>query len=280
VSALGGRLSLGEAWRGAAQRIGRQEARLLLEQVCGCTHAELITDVGRLLATEQLERFETLLSRRTAGEPLAYLLGSAFFLGLEYQVTPAVLIPRPDTEVLVRLTIERARRLAVPRIVDLGTGSGIVAVSVANAYPSALVTATDVSPAALEVARGNAARHGTTIRFLEGDWYAPLDGERYDLIVSNPPYIAAGDPHLQGDGLPCEPQGALTDGVEGGDGMACIEALVAGARRHLLPGGWLLIEHGYDQAVKVRQLLNAASFAGVNSWPDDAGIERVSGGQV
>ena len=276
----GGALGLGEAWRRAAQRVDRQEARQLLESVCDCTHADLIADAGRLLSAAQFETFELLLNRRVAGEPMAYLLGSAFFLGLEYQVTPAVLIPRPDTEVLVQLAIERARRLSAPRVVDLGTGSGIVAVSLAAACPSADVTATDVSPAALNIARANAKRHGTTIRFFEGDWYAPLGGERFDLIVSNPPYIAAGDQHLQGDGLPCEPQGALTDGVGGGDGMACIERLVAGAADHLLSAGWLLIEHGYDQAVKVRQSLDVAGFSAVASWPDEAGIERVSGGQI
>ena len=272
-------LSRGEAWRSAAQHVDRQEARLLLEYVCDCTHADLIGDPGRLLIDGQGERFATLIARRAAGEPLAYLLGSAFFLGLEYRVTPDVLIPRGDTEVLIRLAIERARRLSAPSIVDLGTGSGIVAVSLAIACPSARVTATDVSSSALDIGRNNAGRHGASICFLGGDWYSPLQEKRFDLIVSNPPYIAAGDPHLQGDGLPCEPQAALTDGVSGGDGMACIELLVAGARSHLLRGGWLLIEHGYDQAVKVRQLLHTSGFASVESWRDEAGIERVSGGQ-
>ena len=272
--------SLGAAWRSAAQRIDRQEARLLLEHVCGCTHAELLASTGHPLSSAQGEAFEALLARRAMGEPLAYLLGSTFFLGLEYAVTPAVLIPRADTEVLVRLALERANRLSAPRIVDLGTGSGIVAVSLARACPAAAITAVDLSSAALAVACGNARRHGVNIRFLEGDWYAPLDEERFDLIVANPPYVADGDPHLQGDGLPFEPQAALTDGVKGGDGMACIQALIDRAREHLLPGGWLLIEHGYDQAVKTRQLLAAAGFPRVDSWRDEAGTERVSGGQA
>lgn len=273
-------LSLGSAWRRAAESIDRQEARLLLEHVCGCSHADLIANATRPLSGEQAATLEDLVVRRVAGEPLAYLLGSAFFLGREYGVTPDVLIPRGDTEVLVAQAVERARLLVTPRVVDMGTGSGIVAVSIALACPTAIVSAVDVSVSALAVARRNAARHAVDLRFLEGDWYAPLGNEHFDLIVSNPPYIAAGDHHLQGDGLPFEPRIALTDGVAGGNGIACIKLLVTGARRHLLPGGWLLIEHGHDQAVQVRQLLTAVGFIAVDSWRDEAGIERVSGGRV
>ena len=175
--------------------------------------------------------------------------------------------------------IQRAKILAAPGIVDLGTGSGIVAILIKRLCPSAAVTAVDVSAEALIVARANADRHQAQIRFLEGNWYAPLGDERFDLIVSNPPYVADGDPHLQQDGLPFEPHAALSDGVNGGDGLACIRLLIAGARNHLLPSGWLLIEHGYDQAVQVRELLKASGFDEVASWSDDAGIERVSGGQ-
>jgi release factor glutamine methyltransferase len=209
---------------------------------------------------------------------LAYLLGSADFHGLDFVVSPAVLIPRPDTEVLVTLAAERAHRLAAPRIVDLGTGAGIVAVMLARLCPAAAVFAVDVSSAALEVATLNARRHGVPVSFLAGDWYEPLGGARFDLIVSNPPYVVDGDPHLQQNGLPYEPQSALTDGVAGGDGLSCIRAIVAGAPAHLSPAGWLLLEHGYDQAVAVRALLAAAGFSGVASWRDTAGIERVSGG--
>jgi release factor glutamine methyltransferase len=269
---------MGEAWRQASQRIDRLDARLLLERVCVCTHAELIAHDERELAPEQCTQFEALLSRRAVGEPLAYLLGSADFYGLEFAVSQAVLIPRPDTEVLVDQARARAQEFPAARIVDLGTGSGIVAILLARLCSSATLTAVDLSAAALEVAQANAARHGVHIRFLEGDWYAPLGDERFDLIVSNPPYVAAGDPHLQHNGLPFEPPLALCDGVVGGDGLACLRALVAGAGKHLSPGGWLLIEHGYDQAVKVRDLLHAAGFCAIGSWCDAAAIERVSGG--
>lgn len=270
---------IGDAWRQASRHIDRLDARLLLQHVCGCTHAELIAHPERSMLPEQAARYETLVSRRATGEPLAYLVGSAWFCDLEFAVTPAVLIPRPDTEVLVDVAAERAKSFDRPRIVDLGTGSGIVAILMARRCPQADVTAVDVSAAALDVARSNAARHGAPVRFLEGDWYAPLAGERFDLIVSNPPYVAAGDRHLSQNGLPFEPQRALTDGVAGGDGLACIRRIVAGAADHLFPGGWLLMEHGYDQAVEVRRLLRDAGFCDVASWRDGAGIERVSGGR-
>ncbi len=271
---------IGDAWRRASQRIARLDARLLLELVCGCTHVDLIAHPERKLLAAEAAQFNVLLARRAAGEPLAYLLGSAFFCGLEFAVSPAVLIPRPDTEVLVQQAKKRAQTFAAPHIVDMGTGSGIVAILLARLCPSAVLTAVDVSSAALDVARTNAARLSAQVRFLEGDWYAPLGAERFDLIVANPPYVADGDPHLQQNGLPFEPQLALTDGTLGGDGLACIRTLIAGAHRHLLPGGWLLIEHGYDQAVKLRELLQAADFADVDSWRDGAAIERVSGGRL
>ncbi|MDR0576365.1 MAG: peptide chain release factor N(5)-glutamine methyltransferase [Candidatus Accumulibacter sp.] len=271
--------SIGNAWRRASQRIGRLDARLLLERVRGCSHADLIAHPERSMTEDEASRFEALVSRRAAGEPLAYLLGSAWFGGLEFAVGPAVLIPRPETELLVDLAARRARTLEKPRIADLGTGSGCVAVLLALRCPQADVTAVDISAAALEVARANAARHGAAVRFLEGDWYAPLAGERFDLIVSNPPYVADGDPHLGMNGLPFEPRQALTDGVAGGDGLGCIRRIAAPAARHLEPGGWLLMEHGYDQAAKTRKLLSEAGFREIASWRDGAGIERVSGGQ-
>lgn len=273
-------MRLGEAWRQACRRIDRLDARLLLEHVCGCSHADLIARPELEITESRATRLEELLRRRESGEPLAYLLGSAWFCGLEFNVGPAVLIPRPDTEVLVNVAAEKAIALESPAIVDLGTGSGIVAILIARLCPRAQVTAVDVSSVALDVARVNAQRHGVNIRFREGDWYAPLGDECFDLIVSNPPYVVAGDPHLQQNGLPFEPIQALTDGIVGGDGLACIRRLIDGASAHLHTGGWLLMEHGYDQAVEVRRLLAQAGFAEVASWRDSAGIERVSGGRA
>ena len=272
--------AIGALWRQACARIERNDARQLLQHVGHFAHADLIAHAERELSAEQAAQYEALVVRRAAGEPLAYLLGSAFFGGLEFAVSPAVLIPRADTEVLVDEAGRCARAWRAPRIVDLGTGSGIVAITLALRLPAALVTAVDLSAEALGVARANAQRHGVDVRFLAGDWYGPLAGERFELIVANPPYVADGDPHLACDGLPYEPQTALTDGVAGGDGMACIDAIVAGARDHLAPGGWLLIEHGYDQAVKVRESMAAAGLCEVASWRDESSIERVSGGRI
>lgn len=274
---------IGEAWRAASRRIDRLDARLLVEHVVGCTHADLIARPETPLSAEQSAALDALVARRAAGEPLAYLTGSAMFHDFEFHVSPAVLIPRPETELLVELgakfAAERARTCPAPRIVDLGTGSGIVAITLARLCPQAAVSAVDVSPEALAVAAANAARLAPAVRLLAGDWYAPLAGERFDLIVSNPPYVVSGDPHLALNGLPFEPQGALTDGVAGGDGLACIRAIVSGAPMHLAAGGWLLIEHGYDQAAGVQALLRAENFSDVQSWQDLAGIDRVSGGR-
>ncbi|MBA3996584.1 MAG: peptide chain release factor N(5)-glutamine methyltransferase [Candidatus Accumulibacter sp.] len=274
---------MGEAWRAASRRIDRLDARLLVEHVVGCTHADLIARPETPLSAEQSAALDALVARRAAGEPLAYLTGSAMFHDFEFHVSPAVLIPRPETELLVELgakfAAERARTCPAPRIVDLGTGSGIVAITLARLCPQAAVSAVDVSPEALAVAAANAARLAPAVRLLAGDWYAPLAGERFDLIVANPPYVVSGDPHLALNGLPFEPQGALTDGVAGGDGLACIRAIVSGAPMHLAAGGWLLIEHGYDQAAGVQTLLRAENFSEVQSWQDLAGIDRVSGGR-
>lgn len=275
-----GNESIGAAWRRASQRIDRLDARLLLEHVCQIRHTDLIAHPERELTTAQAARFDALLERRTAGEPFAYLVGNAFFCGLEFAVSPAVLIPREDTGVLVAQALERAKAIPAPAVVDLGTGSGIVAIVLAKLCPNAEVTAVDVSPAALAVARTNAERHGVHVRFLLGDWYSPLGEKRFDLIVSNPPYVADGDPHLGRDGLPFEPQMALSDLEPGGNGLACIRRIVAAAPAFLKPGGWLLFEHGYDQGEASRNLLTAAGFKAAFTHPDLAGTDRVSGGQL
>jgi release factor glutamine methyltransferase len=254
---------IGEAWRLASQSVDRLDARLLVEYVGDCTHADLIAHPERALSAVQFDRLVALVRRRAAGEPLAYLLGSAEFYGRRFLVSPAVLIPRPDTERLVDLAIERMEFLPRPRIVDLGTGSGVVAVTLKCLCPKALITAVELSLSALEVARLNAERHAAAVRFLAGNWYSPLAVECFDLI----------------DGLPFEPQTALTDAVAGGDGLACIRVIVGGAARHLYRDGWLLVEHGYNQAAAVRKLLHQEGFAEVASWHDLSGIERVSGGR-
>lgn len=271
--------TIGEAWRIAGQLIGRLEARRLIEHVCACTHADLIARPETPVSAVQADVLDSLLTRRLAGEPLAYLLGSALFCELEFLVSPAVLIPRPETALLVELAAERARRLDTPRILDLGTGSGAVAITLARLCHFAELTAVDLSPEALAVARSNAERLAPHVRFLAGDWYAPLAGERFELIVANPPYVVYGDPHLEADGLPFEPQIALTDGIAGGDGLACIRQIVGGARAHLAAEGELLLEHGYDQADSVQGLLLANGFGEVQTWQDSAGIDRVTGGR-
>lgn len=255
----------------------RLEARLLIEYVTGCRHAELLMHPEQVLGAEAQGRFDELLARRLSGEPVSYLLGKAEFFGRVFLVSPAVLIPRPETEILVDLALQALERENERRVVDLGTGSGVIAVSLALACPQAAVMAVDLSGEALEIARANAARFGALVNFCAGDWFAPLAGERFDLIVSNPPYIADGDPHLARDGLPCEPQMALTAGY---DGLDCIRRIVGEAPMHLNPGGRLLFEHGYDQGAACRNLLASAGFKEVFTHPDLAGIDRVSGGYL
>ena len=259
------------------RRIAPLDARLLLQHCLGISHVEFLTRPDEPLAAADSEAFMALVMRRERGEPLAYLTGEREFFSRSFKVTPDVLIPRPDTELLVLQALERLKPLAWPRVVDLGTGSGAIAVSIACEWPEAKVTAVDVSHAALAVARENAERLGARVEFRHSDWFAGLAGEQFELIVSNPPYVAAQDPHLSQNGLPFEPNGALTDG---GDGLSCLRAIIEGAPAHLVPGGWLLLEHGYDQAQKVRELLGAGGFKEVTSWRDLAGIERVSGGRL
>ena len=250
------------------------EARILIGHALGMTRVQLITRSEQVLSQAQLAAARALLARRQAGEPVAYLLGKREFHGLDFAVSPDVLIPRPETELLVDLASERMGRGAA-EVLDLGTGSGAIAVTLAHLHPDARVSATDLSAAALAVARANADCHGVSVEFLQGSWYAPLAGRRFHLIVSNPPYIRAGDPHLDQGDLRFEPSTALTDGS---DGLSALSAIVEGAPAHLLPGGSLLMEHGYDQALEVRSLLTRRGFQDVRSWHDLAGIERVSGG--
>ena len=251
------------------------ENRILLCHVLGLTRVALITQSERCLTAPEAQQLAALVARRMAGEPIAYLVGQREFFGLPFEVDGAVLIPRPDTELLVELALERLPPQG--SVLDMGTGSGAIAVALAHRRPDATVTALDVSPAALAVARRNATSNNTTVHFVHSDWFDALAGQRFSLIVSNPPYIAAGDPHLDQGDLRFEPAGALTDHA---DGLAALRRIVAGAAAHLQPQAWLLMEHGYDQAAAVRALLADAGYTSVQSWTDLAGIERVSGGRL
>ncbi|WP_259295222.1 peptide chain release factor N(5)-glutamine methyltransferase [Paraburkholderia sp. DHOC27] len=260
------------------------EARILLGHVLGWRRTELITRSDEPLARDQVARYHALEARRIAGEPVAQLVGAREFFGLEFEVTPDVLIPRPETELLVETALAALDGLSRPSVLDLGTGTGAIAVALASARPDARVWAVDRSAEALDVAGRNAARlldpqrPGGPVQFTRSDWYAALDSAlRFDVIVSNPPYIASGDPHLVEGDLRFEPRGALTDEA---DGLSAIRAIIAGApaRFEAARGGVLWLEHGYDQAAAVRALLSERGFAAVRSAEDLAGIERISGG--
>jgi release factor glutamine methyltransferase len=250
------------------------ENRILLQHVLGMTRVALITRSDRALTQAEADQLTALVRRRLDGEPIAYIVGQREFYGLPFRVSPAVLIPRPDTELIVELALERLPPQG--RLLDMGTGSGAIAVAVAHTRRDAQVTALDVSPDALAVARENAAANGAQVRFLQSDWFAALGEERFEVVASNPPYIASGDEHLAQGDLRFEPVGALTDHA---DGLSDLRTIIAGAGAHLVAGGWLLLEHGYDQAAQVRALLAAGGYAEVQSWRDLAGIERVSGGR-
>jgi release factor glutamine methyltransferase len=248
--------------------------RILICHALGLTRVGLITQSERTLTAEEALRLDKLLQRRLDGEPIAYIVGQREFFGLPFKVSPAVLIPRPDTELLVELALERLPPSG--SVLDMGTGSGAIAVALAYTRRDAAVTALDVSPAALTVARGNAELNQVPVRWLESDWYAAVRQESFDLIVSNPPYIASGDRHLSEGDLRFEPGGALTDHA---DGLSALRIIIAGAPERLAPQAWLLMEHGYDQAGAVRALLSAQGYTEVQSWRDLAGIERVTGGR-
>jgi release factor glutamine methyltransferase len=273
-------MTLFEALTAAREKTDRLDARLLLQYATGCTHADLLARPETPVPAPAYAQFAEWVARRAAGEPLAYLVGECEFRGRVFQVSPDVLIPRPETEVLIDLAVDRLKTQKTARVLDLGTGSGIVAISLALECPQAQLVAVDLSPGAISVARNNAGRLGAKVEFRTGDWFAPLAGERFDLIVANPPYVADGDPHLALDGLPFEPQMALSDLEKGGDGLACIRHIVAAAPAHLNPGGWLLFEHGYDQGAASRNLLSASAFQAPFTHLDLAGIDRVSGAHL
>lgn len=261
----------------ARQRIAPGEARLLLGHLLGRSAAWLEAHRDDPLLSGAAAEFSALVARRAAGEPVAYLLGTREFYGRNFRVTPAVLIPRPETELLVDLALQKVGAGGTAAILDLGTGSGCLAITLALELPLARVTAVDVSVAALAVARENVARLGARVECVASDWFAALPPARYDLIVANPPYVAAGDPHLTEGDLRFEPTGALTDGT---DGLAALRHIVATASDWLAPGGWLFCEHGYDQAAAVAELLRGAGFTSIEQQADLAGILRASGGRI
>ncbi|MES2128637.1 MAG: peptide chain release factor N(5)-glutamine methyltransferase [Pseudomonadota bacterium] len=250
------------------------ENRILLCHALGLSRVGLITQSERAVTAEEAAAVSALVARRVAGEPIAYIVGQREFFGLPFRVSDAVLIPRPDTELIVELALERLPERG--RVLDMGTGSGAIAVALAHTRRDAAVTALDVSEAALDIARANASDNAASVRFLHSDWFAALGRDVFDLVVSNPPYIAAGDVHLSQGDLRFEPAGALTDHA---DGLSALRTIVAGARGHLVGQGWLLMEHGYDQSQQVRELLVMAGYTDVQSWRDLSGIERVTGGR-
>ena len=254
--------------------VDRLDAQLLLAHRLGRTRSWLIAHDDADLDARTEAAFRADMAQRADGVPLAYLVGEREFHGLRLAVGPEVLVPRPDTELLVDWALEQMAGRVRPQVLDLGTGSGAIAVAIAHARPDARVTATDIDDRALTVARGNARAHGVTIDWRQGSWWDAVPTGRFALVVSNPPYIAGDDPHLAA--LIHEPALALTPG---GDGLGALRAIITGAGPHVEPGGMVLLEHGHDQAAAVRQLLLAASFVDVDTRRDLAGHERCSGGR-
>jgi len=254
------------------------DAELLLAHVLNFTRAQLISRAENNIEQLDQDRFWQLLERRLAGEPIAYLLGYREFWSLKLAVSPATLIPRPETELLVELALQKLTpNDSSVRVADLGTGSGAIALALASERPQAHIVATDASPIALELAKNNAVALAiSNVEFRLGEWCVPLAAELFTVIVSNPPYLAARDPHLTQGDLRFEPASAL---VAGNDGLADLKVIIKQAWDHLVTGGWLLVEHGFDQADAVQELFLQAGYANVTSHKDLAGIDRVVVGQ-
>ncbi len=266
----------------AAARLGtisdspRLDAELLLARCLERDRAWLLTWPDHVLNEQQQACFEQLLQRRLAGEPVAYLLGEREFWSLNLKVTPATLVPRAETELLVERALIQIADRRSPRILELGTGSGAIALALKQERPDADISATDISAPALDIARENARRLGLSLRLLESDWFDALDpGERFELMVANPPYIAADDPWLARGDLPAEPRTALCSGPSG---LEALERIIADAGAFLDPGAALLLEHGYDQREAVQKRLRDAGFEQVETWADHNGLPRVSRG--
>ncbi|MBD9369385.1 peptide chain release factor N(5)-glutamine methyltransferase [Xanthomonas sp. XNM01] len=264
--------------RHGADRIGRTDAEPLLLHALGRDRAWLFAHAADPVDPDVRARFDALVERRAAGEPVAYLTGRRGFWTLDLAVGPQTLIPRPETERLVELALERLPDGEPLRVADLGTGSGAIALAIASERPLTAVIATDVAKPTLAMAVANARDAGLdNVWFRRGHWFAALGRERFDLVASNPPYIADGDPHLAQGDLRFEPAGALASGA---DGLDAIREIVAGAPAHLVPGGWLLLEHGWDQGAPVRALLAAAGFIDVATEQDLEARDRVTLGRL
>jgi release factor glutamine methyltransferase len=262
---------------GLTQTEARIEAQVLLQHSLSVNRAWVLAHETDALEANQKAVFEALLKRRLTGEPIAHILGKREFYGLDFAVTPDTLIPRPDTETLVEAALEKISKNQPCQVLDLGTGTGAIAISIAKHRPLAQVTAVDQSPKALAVAQDNAHQLGVSnVQFVLSDWFTALTGQTFDVIVSNPPYIAEHDPHLSQGDLRFEPTRALAAGEYGLD---CIQQIINQAKQHLKPQGWLMFEHGYDQAEKVAQLLRSAGFDAVASVADLSGILRVTLGR-
>jgi release factor glutamine methyltransferase len=252
----------------------RLDAQILLAHVLDATRTQLVLRAEESLDEAQIARFWSMLEERRIGVPVAYLIGYRDFWNSRFEVTPAVLIPRPETELLVETALQWLRDVQNPRVLDLGTGSGAIGLSIAIERPDAVADLVDRSAEALAIAEKNRVRlRADNVRTLLGDWFTPVAGRKYDLIVSNPPYIAPGDAHLAA--LRYEPTLAL---VAPDDGLADLYRIVGEASPHLLSGGRLLLEHGYDQAAAVRRSLRTAGFGEIRSFMDLGGIERATGG--
>ncbi|KHD11476.1 hypothetical protein PN36_18565 [Candidatus Thiomargarita nelsonii] len=258
----------------AVKKLPRLEVEILLCHILGVTRTYLLAWPEKFLTAKQYSQFQTLLARRVEGEPIAYITGYKEFWSLDLQVTENTLIPRPETELLVEQALARLSPGAL--VIDLGTGSGAIALAIAHERSQCRVLATDKSIAALNVARANAQRLGLhRVQFLISDWCSDLGDIKAELIVSNPPYVAIADPHLKGE-VRYEPHNAL---VAGKDGLADIRRLIAFSQSYLVPQGWLLLEHGYDQAEAVRVLFKQHTYESITTYQDLAGIPRVTVGQ-
>ena len=255
----------------------RRESQVLLGFALGVSRAWLTAHPDQAADSQTAAKFRTLVALRMSGHPVAYLLGVKEFYGLPLAVTPDVLIPRPETEELVEAALERLPQDETRNVLDLGTGSGCIAIAIARHRPAAQVTAVDCSSPALALARENAAALDVEVKFLQSDWFAALGRRRFDLIVANPPYVAADDPHLRQGDLRFEPRPALAAGA---DGLVDLRHIVGAAPEHLRPGGWLLLEHGHDQAEACGDLLRDTGFGELVFRADIAGLPRIAGGRL